>query len=105
MREFEKEIRELYEDLYADEPKVGDWVILKHFYNETVLTGEVIGLKHKDPTRGFHPDADFEFVVWHTFRLKIAGIAGWLDPDDWEIISVMTDFENKKLEKKPRGQE
>ena len=104
MSEFEKEIRELYADLYHDEPKVGDWVIVKHAYNETIITGEVRALKHTKPNRGFHPDADFEFVVWSHFKIKIAAVKGWLDPDQWDIISTMTDFENKKLDKKGRGQ-
>lgn len=105
MSDFEKEIRELYDDLYDDEPKVGDWVIVKHSYNETTITGEVQAVKHTKPNRGFQPDADFEFVVWSGFLIKIAAVKGWLDPEDWDIISVMTDFENKKLSKKERGQD
>lgn len=105
MSEFEKEIRELYTDLYEDEPKVGDWVIMKHTHNETIITGEVRALKHTHPNRGFHPEADFEFIMWSGFKVKIAAVKGWLDPDDWDIISRMSDFENKKLERKERGQD
>lgn len=105
MSEFEKEIRELYEGLYEDEPKVGDWVIVKHYYNETIITGEVQAVKHTQPSRGFQQDADFEFVVWSGFRIKIAAVKGWLDPENWDIIQIMSDFENKKLSKKERGQD
>jgi len=99
----DKEIRELYEDVYSDEPPIGAWVIIKHTYNETIVTGEVVALKHTQPQRGWKEEADFEFVVWTNFKFKIAGIKDWLNAQDWEIMTVMTDFEHKKLEKKERN--
>jgi hypothetical protein len=98
----DKDIRELYEDLYTDEPAVGAWVIVKHNYNETIITGEVVALKHTQPQRGWKAEADFEFVIWSNFKFQIAGIKGWLQAKDWDILTIMTDFESKKLEKKER---
>lgn len=104
MTDYEAEIRAMYDEIYADEPKVGDWVIIKHSYHETIITGEVSGLKHCAPSRGFQPDADFEFIVWSAYKIKIAGIKKWLN-EDWEVISVMSEFQNKKLPKRERGRE
>jgi len=98
----ESEVREMYATIYDDEPNVGDWVIVKHNYTETIITGEVCGLKHTKPQRGWHTDADFEFVVYSGFKMKLANIKGWLDGDDWEILSTMPDFENKKLTRRNR---
>ena len=100
MKDYEIEIKEMFETIYEEEPNVGDWVIAQHYYNETLITGEVSALKHTQPNRGFHPDADFEFVVWGNFAIKIAGINCWLQSDDWEIISVMKEFDDKKLKKR-----
>ena len=99
---YDKEIEELYEDLYADEPPLGAWVIAKHNYNETIITGEVISVKHTQPQRGWKDEADFEFVVWTNFKFKLAGVRGWLKANDWDILNVMTDFESKKLTRKER---
>lgn len=99
----EEEIKELYEDLYADEPPIGAWVIVKHNYNETIINGEVVALKHIQPQRGWKEEADFEFVVWTNYKFKIAGVEGWLRGDDWDIMTVLTDFDSKKLEKKERN--
>lgn len=99
----DKDIRELYEDLYTDEPPVGAWVIVKHNYNETIITGEVVALKHTQPQRGWKEEANFEFVIWSNFKFQIAGIKGWLPAKDWDILTIMTDFESKKLEKKERN--
>jgi hypothetical protein len=101
--DYDKEIQELYENLYSDEPPLGAWVIIKHTYNETIITGEVVALKHTQPQRGWRDEADFEFVVWTNFQFKIAGIRGWLKANDWDILNVMTDFESKKLIKKERN--
>lgn len=98
----ESEVREMYKTIYEDEPSVGDWVIIKHNYNETIITGEVRALKHTQPQRGWHTEADFEFVVWSGFKIQLAGIKGWLDGEDWEILSVMPEFEHKKLTRKNR---
>jgi hypothetical protein len=98
----ESEIKEMYETIYEDEPNVGDWVIIKHNYNETIITGEVQALKHTQPQRGWHAEADFEFVVWSAFAIKIAGVKGWLKADKWEILNTMPDFEDKKLTRKKR---
>jgi hypothetical protein len=100
----EDEIKELYEEIYAEEPPIGSWVIVKHYYNETIITGEVVALKHTQPQRGWREEADFEFVVWTNFKFRIAGVKTWLDGGDWEILNVMTEFESKKLEKKERKQ-
>jgi hypothetical protein len=51
--DYEKEIKEMYADIYSDEPQVGDWVIVQHTYNETIITGEVTALKHIKPQRGW----------------------------------------------------
>lgn len=99
----EEEIKELYEDLYADEPPIGSWVIVKHTYNETIINGEVVAIKHIQPQRGWKEEADFEFVVWTNYKFKIAGVRGWLRGDDWDIMTVLTDFDSKKLEKKERN--
>jgi len=99
----DKDVRELYEDLYADEPPLSAWVIVKHSYNDTIITGEVTAIKHTQPQRGWKDEADFEFVVWTNFKFKIAGVRGWLKANDWEILTVMTDFESKKLTKKERN--
>lgn len=101
--DYDKEIRELYEDVYSDEPPIGAWIIAKHTYNETIIHGEVVALKHIQPQRGWKEEADFEFVVWTAFKFKMAGVKGWLHGEDWEIVSVMTDFDSKKLEKKERN--
>ena len=98
----EKEIKELYEDVYSDEPPIGSWVIAKHTYNETIIHGEVVALKHTQPQRGWKEEADFEFLVWTNFKFKIAGVKAWLRGDDWDIVNVMTDFDSKKLEKRKR---
>jgi hypothetical protein len=98
----ESELKEMYQTIYEEEPKVGDWVIIKHKYNETIMTGEVRGLRHTQPQRGWHEEADFEFVVWSGFQLQLAGVKGWLDGEDWEILTTMPDFENKKLTKRNR---
>lgn len=98
----ESEIKELYEDIYSDEPPLGAWVIVKHSYNETIITGEVVALKHTQPQRGWKEEADFEFVIWANFQFKIAGVRGWLKANDWDIMTVMTDFDSKKLTKKER---
>jgi hypothetical protein len=100
----DKDIRELYEDLYSDEPPLGAWVIVKHTYNETIITGEVVAIKHTQPQRGWKEEADFEFVVWTNFKFRIAGVPSWLKANDWDILTVMTDFDSKKLTKKERGQ-
>jgi hypothetical protein len=100
--DYDKEIKDLYADLYTDEPPVGAWVIVKHTYNDTIITGEVIALKHTQPQRGWKEEADFEFVVWTNFKFQLAGVRGWLKANDWEILNVMTDFESKKLTKKER---
>jgi hypothetical protein len=98
----ESEIKELYNTIYAEEPAVGDWVIIQHMYNETIITGEVRALKHTKPQRGWHTEADFEFVIWSGFKIQLAGVKGWLDGEDWEILSVMTEFDSKKLTRKNR---
>lgn len=102
MNEFEKDIKELYDSIYLEEPSVGDWVILKNEYHETIITGEVVALKHTSPNRGFHPEADFEFVVWSSYKLKLAAVKGWFPMDKWELLTTMPDFENKKLPRRKR---
>jgi hypothetical protein len=69
----DKDIRELYEDLYTDEPPVGAWVIVKHNYNETIITGEVVALKHTQPQRGWKEEADFEFVYLEQLQVPDRG--------------------------------
>jgi hypothetical protein len=100
--DYENEIKEMCEELYGDEPPLGAWVIVKHHYNETIIHGEIAAVKHTQPQRGWKEEADFEFVVWTNFKFKIAGVRGWLKANDWDIVSVMTDFDSKKLEKKER---
>jgi hypothetical protein len=98
----DSEIKEMYETIYEEEPNVGDWIIMKHNYNETIITGEVRGLRHTKPQRGWREDADFEFVIWAGYKIQLAGVKGWLDGNDWEILSTMPEFENKKLTKRNR---
>ncbi len=104
MNEEEKEIRSLFNEYYSEDPQVGDWVIIKNIYTETVITGEVVGVKRYAPARGFREDAEFEFIIYHGLRLKIGSIRGWFDieTNSWAVLNIMTDFEHKKLPKRER---
>ena len=107
MKKEEKEIRNLFYEYYAEDPEVGDWVILKNSYTETVITGEVIGVKRYAPARGFREDVEFEFIIYHGLRIKIGSIQGWFDIETnaWAILNVMSDFEHKKLPKRERKEQ
>ncbi len=104
MKKEEKEIRNLFNEYYAEDPEVGDWVIIKNTYTETVITGEVVGVKRYAPARGFQEAAEFEFIIYHGLQLKIGAIKGWFDieTNGWAVLNIMTDFEHKKLPKRER---
>lgn len=105
MRKDEKEIRNLFNEFYAEDPQVGDWVILKNTYTETVITGEIVGIRRYAPARGFQDEAEFEFVIYHGLKIKIASIQGWFDiASNWAVLNIMSDFEHKKLPKRERGE-
>jgi hypothetical protein len=103
----EKEIRNLFNEYYAEDPEVGDWVIIKNNYTETVITGEVIGVRRYAPARGFQEEAEFEFIIYHGLKIKISSVQGWFDieTNGWAILNIMPDFEHKKLPKRERGKE
>jgi hypothetical protein len=103
----EKEIRSLFNEFYAEDPEVGDWVIIKNTYTETVITGEVVGVKRYAPARGFQEEAEFEFIIYHGLQLKIGSIRGWfnIETNDWAILNIMSDFEHKKLPKRERREQ
>ena len=106
MSKAEKEIRSLFDEFYAEDPQVGDWVILKNTYTETVVTGEIVGLRRYAPARGFQDEAQFEFVIYHGIRIKISSIRGWFDiADNWAVLNIMRDFEHKKLPKRERREQ
>jgi hypothetical protein len=102
----EKEIRALFNEFYAEDPQVGDWVILKNTYTETVITGEVVGIRRYAPARGWQEAAEFEFVIYHGLKIKISSVRGWFDvANNWAVLNIMSDFEHKKLQKRERGEQ
>jgi hypothetical protein len=102
----EKEIRSLFNEFYAEDPRVGDWVILKNTYTETVITGEIVGIRRYAPARGFQEEAEFEFVIYHGLKIKISSIQGWFDiANNWEVLNIMSEFEHKKLPKRERREQ
>ena len=99
----EGEIRDLFEEFYGEDPQVGDWVIIQNTYTETIITGEVVGIKRYAPARGFREEAEFEFIIYHGLKIRISSIKGWFDTaDNWAILNIMSDFEHKKLQKRNR---
>jgi hypothetical protein len=101
--EEEKEIQNLFKEFYAEDPQVGDWIIIQNTYTETIITGEVVGIKRYAPARGFNDGAEFEFIIYHGLKIKISSIKFWFDTaDNWSILNVMSDFEHKKLQKRNR---
>ena len=106
MKKEETEIRNLFNDFYAEDPQVGDWVILKNTYTETVITGEVVGIRRYAPARGFQEQAEFEFIIYHGIKIKISSVQGWFDTaNNWAVLNIMSDFEHKKLQKRNREEE
>lgn len=106
MKKEEKEIRDLFDEFYAEDPQVGNWVILKNTYTETVITGEVTGVRRYAPARGFNEDVQFEFIIYHGLKIKISSIKGWFDiANNWAVLNIMDDFEHKKLPKRERREQ
>lgn len=103
---------DLVADAYADEVAIGSFITIESVYTETLVSGEVIGIERTNGYRVTHPEADYDYLVFTNYKIKIAGFKRWfhIEPADklgkeWKIL-VKSDEQNaKKLSKMKRKEE
>lgn len=95
-----KELVEILDTYYDEDPKVGDLVLLRHTFEHTSIAGLVTALKRTHPHRGYDPDNDYEIVVYQEYRIQLAGIKGWLrigPEENWDLVAIIDDKEMYKM--------
>jgi len=95
-----QELVDILDTYYEGDPKVGDVVMLRHRFEHTSIAGQVTGLSRHHAHRGYDPENDYEIVVYQEYKLKLAGIKGWLgvsEEEEWEVTEVMDGKEWHKL--------
>lgn len=96
-----EQLIDVLDTFYEDEPKVGQVVLLRHNFENTNIAGEIVALERAHPHRGYDPNGDYEVVVYHSYKVKFAGLRReWLkvgEDRDWTLVQILTDREFHKL--------
>jgi hypothetical protein len=95
-----EELIDILDTFYADDPAVGDIVMIRHNFENTHLVGEVTGMKRDHGHRGYEPKGDYEVIVYHEMSLRFGGIKKWLkvgEDEDWSLVTILDDKDFHKL--------
>lgn len=101
MSKKEPQLADLTEDFYAEDPKLGEIVFLRSNFEDAIVRGPVTAIKRFHPHRGLDAENNYEVVIYHRLKIRVAGIKQWLliedGNDGWEIESVVSGPEFNKL--------
>lgn len=95
-----KELVDILDTFYEEEPKVGQIIMLRHNFENLNMAGEVVALERTNPHRGYEPNGDYEVVVYHQYKVKLAGLRKWMkvgEGRDWSLVTILDEKSYYKL--------
>lgn len=95
-----KELVDILDTFYEEEPKVGQIIMLRHNFENLNMAGEVVALERTHPHRGYEPNGDYEVVVYHQYKVKLAGLRKWMkvgEGRDWSLVTILEEKTYHKL--------
>jgi hypothetical protein len=96
-----EQLIDVLDTFYEGEPKVGQVVLIRHNFENTNIAGEIVALERTHAHRGYDPNGDYEVVVYHSYKIKFAGLRSkWLtigEEEKWTLVQILAEKEYHKL--------
>ena len=95
-----KELVDILDTFYEEEPKVGQIIMLRHNFENLNMAGEVVALERTHAHRGYEPNGDYEVVVYHQYKVKLAGLRKWMkvgEGREWALVTILDEKNYYKL--------